>query len=157
MINTLIKDMKKDNNITKFNKIRKIAQNTIKQRISESAENSVSNNLGSENRKQSSDVINRIKIYENPGKINKILMIPHKESRQPSNLLVAALRDLPCFQRRLLDLRISTVDRKKKTFVLKNDRNFCMTYCEKVLILSECKKTKRQVFKLVDADTVTNS
>lgn len=53
-----------------------------------------------------------------------------------------------------LNITIKTVNYENKTFVLKNEKNQCVTYFEKVFILAECKKSKRQIFRLVDVDEV---
>ena len=43
-----------------------------------------------------------------------------------------------------------------KAFVLKNDKNLCVTYFQKSFLLAECTNSKRQLFKLVKADEVIN-
>lgn len=53
-----------------------------------------------------------------------------------------------------LDIKLETVDSQKKTFVLKNDKSQCVTYFQAAFILSDCRKNKRQVFKLVSVDSV---
>jgi len=53
-----------------------------------------------------------------------------------------------------LSIKVETVDPAKKTFVMKDERNQCVTYFEKTFILSECRRSKRQVFKMVNIESV---
>lgn len=53
-----------------------------------------------------------------------------------------------------LNITIDVVNDTSKTFVLKNDKNLCVTYFQKAFLLTECSNSKRQVFKLVRADEV---
>lgn len=55
-----------------------------------------------------------------------------------------------------LDIGIEMVDQKEKTFVLKNGRNLCVTYFQKSFIMTACAKSKRQTFKLVEAENVAS-
>lgn len=55
-----------------------------------------------------------------------------------------------------LDIKVNTLDRSKQTFVLKNDKNLCVTYFERSFILAECRKSKRQIFKFVEIEEVMN-
>lgn len=53
-----------------------------------------------------------------------------------------------------LDLKVSTLNSNKKTFLLRNENNLCLTYFEKTFILAECTKNKRQIFRLVPAEDI---
>lgn len=53
-----------------------------------------------------------------------------------------------------LDISISTVDKKNKTFVLKNKNNLCVTYYQGMFIMTACTNSKKQIFKLVNAEDV---
>lgn len=55
-----------------------------------------------------------------------------------------------------LDIVIEMVDQKEKAFTLKNERNMCVTYFQKSFIMAACTKSKRQMFKLVDAEDVAD-
>lgn len=57
---------------------------------------------------------------------------------------------------RSLDIEIEMVNQREKTFVLKNGRNLCVTYFQKLFIMAACTKSKRQTFKLVEAEDVAS-
>lgn len=73
---------------------------------------------------------------------------PHKKD---SNEIES---DSEMLDSKLIDIQVETINKDKKTFVLKNKNNSCVTYFEKSFILAECRKSKRQIFKLVNVEDV---